>query len=114
MSERIFTLGEARALLPKIREITERYREEVDLLRGEMLAAPEEEREEIEAKIEDLVADWAGEVAATGAEPKGVWLVDFDSGDGYYFCWRYGEADVEHVHPYEGGFAARRYIGSGE
>jgi hypothetical protein len=37
---------------------------------------------------------------------KGLWLVDFDSGDGYW-CWAYPEADLGHWHSYEGGFGAR-------
>ena len=37
---------------------------------------------------------------------KGLWLVDFDSGDGYW-CWAYPEDDLGYWHSYEGGFGAR-------
>jgi hypothetical protein len=43
-------------------------------------------------------------------EVKGLWLADFDSGDGYYYCWQLGEEDIEHFHRYEVGFAGRRPI----
>ena len=45
-----------------------------------------------------------------GVEVKGLWLADFDSGDGYYYCWQLGEDDIEHFHRYETGFAGRRPI----
>jgi len=37
---------------------------------------------------------------------KGLWLVDFDSGDGYW-CWSYPEEDLRHWHSYEGGYGER-------
>ena len=53
-------------------------------------------------------------MTALGGQPKGLWLVDFDSGDGFSFCWKYGEEEIAHVHAYDAGFAGRRYIGSGD
>ena len=41
-----------------------------------------------------------------GLEIKGLWLVDFDSGAGYY-CWKYPEPAIDHFHGYEEGFAGR-------
>jgi hypothetical protein len=35
-----------------------------------------------------------------------VWLVDWDSGAGYY-CWRYPEESLGHFHGYQEGFAGR-------
>ena len=35
-----------------------------------------------------------------GCEPRGIWLVDFDSGDGW-FSWRYGDEDLSFFHPPE-------------
>jgi hypothetical protein len=46
---------------------------------------------------------------ALGAEVKGVWLVDFDNGSGYY-CWRWPETTVDHFHSYEEGFGGRSRI----
>ena len=44
-----------------------------------------------------------------GLEVKGLWLVDFDNGEGYY-CWKYPESVVCHYHGYEDGFAGRMKI----
>ncbi len=41
-----------------------------------------------------------------GLEIKGVWLVDFDSGGGYY-CWKYPETGLNHFHSYDEGFSGR-------
>lgn len=49
-----------------------------------------------------------------GAEVKGLWLVDFDNGEGYW-CWKFGEDDIYYEHSYEAGFPGRKLIeGSGD
>ena len=53
-----------------------------------------------------IVQDWASEVMSLGIEVKGLWLVDFDNGSGYY-CWKYPEASLEYFHGYEEGFDGR-------
>ena len=95
--KRIFTLDEARGLLSEVREITTeaaaRYSE---LPEGD---EAEEERKEI-------AGEWIRRISTLGVEIKGLWLVDFDSGAGYY-CWKYPEVSLEYFHGYEEGFAGR-------
>ena len=95
--KRLFTLEEARSLLPKVKEITSDA-----VFKFARLAEAEETEDERQA----VVGDWAREILALGAEIKGLWLVDFDSGAGYY-CWKYPEASLEYFHGYEEGFAGR-------
>jgi hypothetical protein len=45
-------------------------------------------------------------VTSLGCEVKGVWLVDWDTGDGYY-CWRFPEQAISFFHTYDEGFAGR-------
>lgn len=92
---RIFTLGEARELLPRVKELTADAVDRYERLPGEL----EDERRE-------LVEEWAGELEALGLEIKGLWLVDFDSGAGYY-CWKFPEPALDHFHGYEEGFSGR-------
>ena len=53
-----------------------------------------------------VVIEWAEAIMALGIEVKGLWLIDFDSGAGYY-CWKYPEPALEHFHSYEEGFGGR-------
>jgi len=46
---------------------------------------------------------------ALGLEVKGLWLVDFDNGSGY-FCWTWPEEGLEYFHGYEEGFEGRTRI----
>jgi regulator of sirC expression with transglutaminase-like and TPR domain len=95
--KKVFTLDEARSLLPKVKELTSDA-----VFKFARLAESEESEEERQG----VVGEWAREVLALGAEIKGLWLVDFDSGAGYY-CWKYPETSLEYFHGYEEGFAGR-------
>ena len=53
-----------------------------------------------------VVQRWAEAVMGLGIDVKGVWLVDFDNGSGYY-CWQYPEESLQYFHGYEEGFRAR-------
>jgi len=107
----IFTLQEARLLLPHVKEITQHSYEVVEALQAQ-LESTDESREvrRLETQVHDALQKWAAALRALGVEVKGLWLADFDSGDGYYYCWQLGEDDIEHFHRYETGFAGRRPI----
>jgi regulator of sirC expression with transglutaminase-like and TPR domain len=97
VEKKVFTLDEARSVLPKVKDLTSdavfRYAR-----LGDGSGA--------ESERQIVVRDWAREVLLLGAEIKGLWLVDFDSGAGYY-CWKYPEPSLEYFHDYEEGFAGR-------
>ncbi len=95
--KKIFTLEEARVLLPRVKEVTS------DAV---FKFARLSEGEETENERQNVVRKWASEILSLGAEIKGLWLVDFDSGAGYY-CWKYPEGALEYFHGYEEGFAGR-------
>ena len=95
MPKRIFSYEEAIALLPEVQRLTSEAVREVDAI------------ESTEAdEYETVVTRWAEAVIALGIEVKGLWLVDFDSGAGYY-CWRHPEPALEFFHGYEEGFSGR-------
>ena len=95
MPKRIFSYEEAVALLPEVRRITAEAAQQID----EMPASDP-------AGYERVVADWAASVLSLGVEVKGLWLIDFDSGAGYY-CWRHPEPALEYFHGYDEGFGGR-------
>ncbi len=106
-----WTLEAARALLGDVRARTEHAVAEVEKLEAERDDAVVEtpERAAAEEKLEQAVRRWAPEMDALGLEVKGLWLVDFDSGAGYY-CWKWPEAELEFFHTYDEGFAGRTRI----
>lgn len=53
-----------------------------------------------------VVGRWADSVMGLGIDVKGIWLVDFDNGSGYY-CWQYPEESLQYFHGYEDGFGGR-------
>ena len=40
------------------------------------------------------------------AQIKGMWLADFDAGNGYY-CWKFPENEIRFWHGYKDGFSGR-------
>jgi hypothetical protein len=111
VAERRWTLDGAREILPEVRERTARAVESADALVAQRDELPEdsEERADVEKRIQAGVSRWMREMEALGLEVKGVWLVDFDSGGGYY-CWKWPEESLDWFHTYEEGFAGRTRI----
>lgn len=107
-TRKTFTFEEARKLLPEVRARTaaaiETLREPQLTLQSDDLTA--EEREELEEEARRILLLWAQDLIAKGLEVKGPFLVDFDSGGGYY-CWRWPEERLEYFHGYSEGFAGR-------
>ena len=110
--KRIFTLREAQALLPQVKEVTQQAAVRVESLQEELeLCPPGERRANIESLTQHVVQDWAETVERLGCEAKGLWLVDFDSGDGIFYCWQHPEEKLEFFHDYDAGFAGRKPLG---
>jgi hypothetical protein len=107
---RVFTLQEARGLMPKVKGLTNPVFELAASLAEELQQADERDdearAEELRERLQTLVESWAEAIRELGPEVKGLWLVDFDSGDGYW-CWAYPEEALEYWHSYEGGFSSR-------
>jgi hypothetical protein len=103
LSERkIFSYAEAAALLPEVQRLTAYAFHKVEDLR-------EGAEADARAEVEAIVEAWAQAVRGRGVEVKGLWLVDFDNGSGYY-CWRYPEEGLQYYHSYEEGFRGRMRI----
>ena len=98
-------------MLPRVRALTEQAAQEVDRLSSAIHRMPETDpaRAAILTELDAVVAAWTGQLRGLGLEVKGLWLVDFDNGDGYY-CWKYPEAAILHYHGYDEGFAGRMKI----
>jgi hypothetical protein len=127
---RLFTLDEARALLPEVRDLAEAMRDQKQAFdqrarvikqagrrargnghgpRAALSAQAEAERlvQEIQDRMQRL--------ARMGVEVKGIdeGLVDFPSerdGRVIYLCWRIGEPDILFWHELDAGFRGRQSL----
>jgi len=98
IDKKLFSYEDACALLPEVIRLTADAYAEVEALG--------EEVDETNDDFRRIVTIWAESVIALGIEVKGLWLVDFDSGSGYY-CWRHPEPSLQFFHGYEEGFRGR-------
>jgi hypothetical protein len=106
---RVFTLAEAEELFPLVRSITDAAWRELEPVRQRLEAmVPANPRaREVEREYEAIVKRWMSKMHRLGLVVKGLWLVDFDTGEGY-LCWKYPELRIGYFHFYEQGFSGRR------
>jgi hypothetical protein len=103
-AKKVFTYDEAARLLPEVRRLTDAAHTAVESISA-AAASPDAAQERVEA----VVSRWANDVMSLGIDVKGLWLVDFDNGSGYY-CWQYPEEGLQYYHTYEEGFRGRTRI----
>ena len=94
--KRIFTYEQAAALLPEVQRLTDDAVAAVDELADDANSA----------EYQRVVSTWAETLIGLGLEVKGLWLVDFDTGSGYY-CWSHPEPSLQYYHGYDDGFRGR-------
>ena len=106
---RIFTLQEAQALFPLVRRLAQAAYADLEPVQRQLeaLLPTNPALEVAERQYETIVKNWVGKMERLGLVIKGLWLVDFDTGDGY-LCWRFPELKLGHYHSYTEGFAGRR------
>jgi hypothetical protein len=95
--KKIFSYEEAAGLLPEVQRLTDDAVALVESL---------DEAAATTSDYQNIVQRWAEDVMNMGIEVKGLWLIDFDNGSGYY-CWRYPEESLQYFHGYEEGFGGR-------
>lgn len=106
---RVFTLGEAEELFPLVWKITEESYHELEPVRRalEAMVPTNPQIQKVEREYEGIVRRWVGKMERLGLIVKGLWLADFDTGDGY-LCWKFPELRLGHYHGYSEGFGVRR------
>ncbi len=106
---RIFTLEEAEDLFPLVRRITRDASNRLEPIkrRLENMLATDPRLVAVEKDYEAVVKCWVKKMERLGLVVQGLWLVDFDTGDGY-LCWRYPELRIGHYHDHSAGFTGRR------
>ncbi len=106
---RIITLAEARELFPLVRRITQESFDELVPIKQQLdnMLSTDPRIGVVEKRYERVVKRWVNKMERLGLVVKGLWLVDFDTGDGY-LCWKYPELELSYYHDYSSGFAGRR------
>ena len=89
---RIFSLSEAQSLLPVVRNVTRRTLDDFDpvQLRYRNLLDCDPRKPQLALQYETIVRLWMTKMARFGLMARGLWAVDFDTGDGY-LSWKYPE-----------------------
>ena len=107
-AKRIFSYEEALATFPVVRDLTDTAVRQIESIVNQIKSREEMEdrREELEQAVDHIVERWSEEIMSLGCEVKGMWLIDWDNGDGYY-CWKYPEETISHFHTYADGFEGR-------
>lgn len=97
----LFTLPEARALLPLVSRMTASAVAELapQQRRLRRMLACDPRLGPIEQAYEQVVRRWIGKVERLGLQASGLWWVSFDIGEGYV-CWRYPELRLEYYRGY--------------
>ncbi len=108
---RIFSLDEARELFPLVRRITADAYEELQPVKQRLrnMMSTDPRIVQVEKSYEEIVKRWVSKMERLGLVVHGLWLVDFDTGDGY-LCWKYPELKINHFHDYTEGFSDRRNL----
>ena len=108
-----FSIAEANRLVPLLRKYTEEAIRETGKIGAQLdfLDKESEQYKSLSNAYDDAVMKWAERVHRLGGLAKGLWTVDFDSGE-HYFCWTYPERFISHFHQYDETFKARKKVPS--
>lgn len=93
---RVFTLAEANRLVATVSDLTRHTQDRLEALRREFRDG---QAEEVEPEIRRALDEWARSILDLGAQPKGIFTVDFRSPDpNVLWCWAPDEGKISHRH----------------
>ena len=100
---RVFTLAEARALMPLVVRITRGAHEKLEPLRRQLqlaLTTDDDNGRSVEKAYRKVVQDWIDKLQRLGLTASSLWVVHFDTGNGH-LCWRFPELRLANFHHYD-------------
>jgi hypothetical protein len=109
---RIFTLSEARALMPLVVKITTAAHKRLEPLRAQLQTAISTNGDSdysVEEAYRKVVQEWIEKLQRLGVTASDLWVVHFDTGDGH-LCWRFPELRLASFHLYEDCENGRRSL----
>ena len=100
--------------MPEVSRLTSEVQERLDDLRKAYDEADPQTERDLEAQTRELLSAWQDAILAIGAEPKGIFTVDFRSPDpNVLWCWTVSEPEITHRHFTWESFKDRVDIGGG-
>ncbi|PIU00383.1 MAG: DUF2203 domain-containing protein [Bdellovibrionales bacterium CG10_big_fil_rev_8_21_14_0_10_45_34] len=111
---RVFSHQQAEELLPIILRVTKKFSDIVEAHMNQLNANKDlsvEAVQFIDDEINRHIHLWQNQLERLGVMPKGLWIADFDSGDGF-FCWKYPEKEISYWHRHCDGFSGRVRLSS--
>ncbi len=106
----MFSIKECRDLLPEIYNITEKFYNKIEKISIKLLDSNDEVEKRLHRSINSLINMWADKMTQLNVNVTGLWSVNFDSGDGIYYCWKFPENDIKYFYSYEKSLKSRRPI----
>lgn len=100
---RVFTLSEARALMPLVMKITTAAHKNLEPLRTHLqttITFNDDSDQSIEKAYRKVVQNWIDKLQRLGVIASDLWVVHFDTGDGH-LCWRFPELRLANFHLYD-------------
>jgi hypothetical protein len=106
-----FTREMVNEVVPALRKVTEDAIRDTNAVLAKVSYVPEKSMQYklLEKEFDEAVMRWVDKIHRLGGYAKDMWLVDFDTGEGY-LCWRYPEPSIEYFHSYTGGFKTRKRL----
>ncbi len=107
----VFTWEEASHLLPLVKKITQKNHFFVNSLiaQYESLKGTGQSTDHIELKINIAIKNWQTKIEKLGANARGLWIVDFFAGNGYY-CWKFPEEQIKYWHKHSNEHCSRSRV----
>jgi len=111
LKDKLFDLAEARDLFSLVQSITATHQAELAPLQVRLnkMLSNDPRRNSIEREYQNVVSQWRTKMQHIGVHVSGLWLVEFNLGDGF-LCWRYPELSLRYFRTNDQSFSQRMKI----
>jgi len=105
---KLYNLREARELFGLVHSVTEDQNDQLAPVQARLnkMLANDPRRKVYEKDYERIVEQWSNKIQLLGARVSGLWMVEFDVGEGS-LAWRYPELSLNYFLPHGTSFSER-------